>query len=169
VENDRTDNIKHDLHLDVENERFSHIKVNDHLTVDGESRQHVKGDQTLMIDGTLHLKQGKAILVDAGNEIHIKAGNKVVIEAGAEITLKAGGSFIKIDASGVSFVGAAVNLNSGGSAGSGSGYAGILPLLPGAVETAVALAAITLINWPQQLEAMKGKVPVCEVCMENAQ
>ncbi|WP_423809428.1 type VI secretion system Vgr family protein, partial [Photobacterium iliopiscarium] len=169
VENDRTDNIKHDLHLDVENERFSHIKVNDHVTVDGESRHHVKGDQTLVVDGTLHLKQGKAILNDAGNEIHIKAGNKVVIESGAEITLKAGGGFIKIDASGVSFVGAALHMNAGGSAGSGSGYAGVAPLLPGAVEAAVALAAIASINWPQQLEAMKEKVPVCEVCMENAQ
>ncbi|HIF9342595.1 TPA: type VI secretion system tip protein VgrG, partial [Photobacterium damselae] len=48
----------------------------------------------------------------------------------AEITLKAGGSFIKIDGSGVSIVGSKINLNSGGSAGSGSGYAGSAPALP---------------------------------------
>lgn len=128
-----TDNIKHDLHLDVENERFSHIKANDHLTVDGEARQHTKGNQTLVVDGSLHVKTGQAWISESGNEIHIKAGQKVVIEAGAEITVKAGGSFIKVDASGVSLVGSAVNLNSGGSAGSGSGYAGSAPLLPGAV------------------------------------
>ncbi|PSU87161.1 type VI secretion system tip protein VgrG, partial [Photobacterium kishitanii] len=158
VENDRTDSIKHNLHLDVENERFSHIKVNDHVTVEGESRQHVKGDQTLMIDGTLHLKQGKAILNDAGNEIHIKAGNKVVIESGAEITLKAGGSFIKIDASGVSFVGAAVNLNSGGNAGRGAGYAGVSPLLPGAVEPAMTLDTVNYDKSQALLVQKKGDV-----------
>ncbi len=127
VEHDRRDDIKHDLHLDVENERFTQIKVNDHLTVEGESRHHTKGNYTLTVDGSMHLKQGKALLVDAGNEVHLKAGSKVVIEAEAEITVKAGGSFVKIDASGVSLVGAAVNLNSGGSAGSGSGFAGLIP------------------------------------------
>ncbi|WP_242452945.1 type VI secretion system Vgr family protein, partial [Photobacterium damselae] len=130
VENDRKDDIKHDLHLDVTNERFTHIKANDHLTVDGESRSHTKGNKTVVTDASLHLKQGNGLLVDAGREIHLKGGNKIVIEAGAELTLKAGGSFIKIDGSGVSIVGSKINLNSGGSAGSGSGYAGSAPALP---------------------------------------
>ncbi|PSW89912.1 type VI secretion system Vgr family protein, partial [Photobacterium iliopiscarium] len=164
VENDRTDNIKHDLHLDVENERFSHIKVNDHLTVDGESRQHVKGDSTLTVDGNLHMKQGKALLLNAGNEVHLKAGSKIVIEAGAELTLKAGGSFIKIDASGVSISGAAINLNSGGSAGSGSGYAGISPLLPGAVEAAAQLEKVSPLFSAALLTASRANVPLLPLC-----
>ncbi|MGR5367887.1 type VI secretion system Vgr family protein, partial [Photobacterium damselae] len=169
VENDRKDDIKHDLHLDVTNERFTHIKANDHLTIDGESRSHTKGNQTVVTDASLHLKQGNSLLVDAGREIHLKGGNKIVIEAGAELTLKAGGSFIKIDGSGVSAVGSKINLNSGGSAGSGSGYAGSAPLLPGAVEAATTLESPTMIVWAQQLEAMKGNVPVCEVCQEHKQ
>ncbi|WP_420911175.1 DUF5675 family protein [Vibrio aestuarianus] len=40
------------------------------------------------------------------------------------MTLKAGGSFVKVDAGGVHLVGPAINLNSGGSAGSGSAYSG---------------------------------------------
>ncbi|MCC5882022.1 MAG: hypothetical protein JJU25_05230, partial [Halomonas sp.] len=56
-----------------------------------------------------------------------------VIDAGAEITLKAGGSFLKLDPSGITIVGAQVKINSGGSPGSGSGQAAAAALLPGAV------------------------------------
>ncbi len=164
VENDRTDNIKHNLHLDVENERFSHIKANDHLTVDGESRQHTKGNYTLAVDGSLHMKQGKALLLDAGNEVHLKAGSKIVIEAGAELTLKAGGSFVKIDASGVSISGAAINLNSGGSAGNGSGYAGVSPLLPGAIEAAAQLEQVPPLFLEALLTASQANVPLLPLC-----
>ena len=137
VENDHSTNIKHDAHLDIEHERFTRIKANDHLTVEGESRTLVKQDVSLNIDGSLQQKVGKKSILEAGTEVHLKAGTKIVIEAGAEITLKAGGSFLKIDPAGVHLVGAAINLNSGGSAGAGSGYAGQLAALPGQVEAAV--------------------------------
>ncbi|MCG3817627.1 type VI secretion system tip protein VgrG, partial [Photobacterium damselae] len=156
VENDRKDDIKHDLHLDVTNERFTHIKANDHLTVDGESRSHTKGNQTVVTDASLHLKQGNSLLVDAGREIHLKGGNKIVIEAGAELTLKAGGSFVKIDGSGVSVVGSKINLNSGGSAGSGSGYAGSTPLLPGGVEPAKTITEVQSSNIAPTKEAQNA-------------
>ncbi|MEI8608820.1 type VI secretion system tip protein VgrG [Enterovibrio sp. Hal110] len=130
VENDRKDNIKHDLHLDVENERFSHIKVDDHLTVDGQSKAHVAGDISLTTDSSLHIKQGKKHLLEAGSEIHHKAGDKVIIEAGTEITIKTAAGFVKLDPAGVHLSGAVVNLNSGGSAGSGSGFGGLKPMLP---------------------------------------
>lgn len=50
-----------------------------------------------------------------GQEVHIKSGQKLVLEAGNELTLKVGGSFIKLDASGITLVGGAIKLNSGGS------------------------------------------------------
>ncbi|MCC5884702.1 MAG: hypothetical protein JJU25_18950, partial [Halomonas sp.] len=53
-----------------------------------------------------------------------------VIDAGAEITLKAGGSFLKLDPSGITIVGAQVKINSGGSPGSGSGQGAQPPELP---------------------------------------
>ncbi|MFA9396095.1 MAG: type VI secretion system tip protein TssI/VgrG [Halodesulfovibrio sp.] len=159
VENDRSDHVKNNLHLDVDKERFSRIKVNDHQTVEGESRHYIKGDQTVITDSSLHMKQGKAMLVGAGNEIHLKAGLKIVIEAGSEITLKAGGSFVKIDGSGVTVVGAAINLNSGGSAGSGSGYGGKLAVLPGMVESAIELDEAEL---PEAFE-LKKTAPIKEL------
>ncbi len=53
-----------------------------------------------------------------------------MLEAGTEITIKAGGSVVKIDPAGVHLIGSVINLNSGGSAGSGSGYAGKTAVLP---------------------------------------
>ncbi|WP_261854744.1 type VI secretion system Vgr family protein [Vibrio spartinae] len=127
VENDATTHIKHNQSTTIDNDRYSHIKVNDHHTVSGEARTKIAKSQTLMIEGELHVKAGKVWVNEAGTEIHIKAGEQVIIEAGNEITLKAGGSFVKVDPSGVSLSGAGVNLNSGGSAGSGSGFGGELP------------------------------------------
>ncbi len=128
--NDHTTQIQHDKHLTVENDHFTHIKNNHHLTVEGESRHNVTQDHTLMVDGSVNIKTGKLWANEAGREVHLKAGQKVVIEAGSELTIKAGGSFVKVDASGVSIVGSAINLNSGGSPGSGSGFGGQVATLP---------------------------------------
>ncbi|MEI7239297.1 type VI secretion system tip protein VgrG [Pectobacterium brasiliense] len=133
VENDVVWHIKHDAHTEIDNERVTRVKANDHLTVENEKRDHVKGALSLTVDASMHQKLGQALLVEVGEEVHIKAGAKVVLEAGAELTLKVGGSFVKIDPSGVSIVGPAININSGGSAGSGSGWAGQSPILPGGV------------------------------------
>lgn len=130
VENDSTTVVKHDQHLTVENDSFSQVKNNQHQTVGNEQREAVTGDRTLIIDGSLHIKAGSVWVNDSGSEVHIKAGQKVVIEAGSEITVKAGGSFVKVDPAGVHLSGAGVNLNSGGSAGSGSGFSGEAATLP---------------------------------------
>ena len=52
----------------------------------------------------------------------------------------------------MSLVGAAVNLNLGGSAGSGSGVAGMTPLLPGAVEVAGSITPAIIINYTALLQ-----------------
>lgn len=135
VLNDHTTHIKHDKHLTVDNDRFSKILNNQHLTVAGESRSKVSKDQTTIVDGSMHHKVANLHALEAGNEVHLKSGAKIVVEAGAEMTLKVGGSFVKIDPAGVHIVGAAINLNSGGSAGSGSGYGGQLAALPLGVES----------------------------------
>ncbi|MGY5541095.1 bacteriophage T4 gp5 trimerisation domain-containing protein, partial [Vibrio brasiliensis] len=121
---------KHDQHITIDNDHFTQIKNRHNLTVEGESRTLVKQDTTSIVEGSLHQKIAQLHTFEIGNELHIKAGMKVVIEAGSEMTLKAGGSFIKLDASGVSLVGAKVNLNSGGSPSSGSGFSGQIALLP---------------------------------------
>ena len=130
--NDRTEEIGHDSHLTVHRHRISEIHADDHLTVRGQRHLKVDGDDHLIVGATRHEKTARAQLVEAGQEIHHKAGSKTVIDAGAEITLKAGGSFLKLDPSGITIVGAQVKINSGGSPGSGSGQGAAAALLPGA-------------------------------------
>ncbi|MGI2879777.1 type VI secretion system Vgr family protein [Vibrio furnissii] len=178
IENDHTSVIKHDKHLTVENDRFTQIKNNQHLTVGGESRTKIALDQSIEIGGSLHQKLADKTIFDSGNEVHLKAGNKLVLDAGSELTIKAAGSFIKVDAGGVHVVGSAINLNSGGSAGSGSGYGGQVAELPGGVEAQAVPEALQQANIQstqesmspllksRQIEALKGKDPVCEVCEE---
>ncbi|MDD1783217.1 type VI secretion system tip protein VgrG, partial [Enterovibrio sp. ZSDZ35] len=179
VQNDRKDHIKHDLHLDVENERFQRIRVDDHLTVEGNQHQHVKNDKTIITDSTLHVKADNGLLNEAGSEIHLKSGHKSVLEAYTEVTLKVGGNFVKIDPAGVHIVGSVVNINSGGSAGSGSGFGGEMPMLPLGVNTEVApddiqlnkLEATEVSMSPllksRQIAALKTSDPVCEQCEES--
>ncbi|MBN3253802.1 type VI secretion system tip protein VgrG [Pectobacterium brasiliense] len=162
VENDVVWHIKHDAHTEIDNERVTRVKANDHLTVENEKRDHVKGGLSLTVDASMHQKLGQALLVEAGEEVHVKAGAKVVLEAGAELTLKVGGSFVKIDPSGVSIVGPAININSGGSAGSGSGWAGQSPILPGGV--AVPLAPPATLPAPAIHKSMESMSPLVKPC-----
>ncbi|MBN3134202.1 type VI secretion system tip protein VgrG [Pectobacterium brasiliense] len=159
VENDVVWHIKHDAHTEIDNERVTRVKANDHLTVENEKRDHVKGALSLTVDASMHQKLGQALLVEAGEEVHVKAGAKVVLEAGAELTLKVGGSFVKIDPSGVTLVGPGIKMNSGGSPGCGSGWAGQLPSLPGTVE---------VIAPPQLPKIPPLEKPVCIPCLLRA-
>ncbi|AVH30478.1 type VI secretion system Vgr family protein [Vibrio fluvialis] len=164
IENDHTSVIKHDKHLTVENDRFTQIKNNQHLTVGGESRESVTGNRTLMVEGSLHVKTGSVWVNESGTEVHIKAGQKVVIEAGSEITVKAGGSFVKVDPAGVHLSGAGVNLNSGGSPGSGSGFSGQAATLPGNLNDAPPLDAPKTVSYQALLQAEEANVPAVKPC-----
>ena len=163
VENDRSDEIKHNKHLDVLNDRFTRIRKDDHLTVDGESRSLVKGDQTFITNQSMHVKCGDSYLQEVVNEVHIKSGTKIVVEAGTEISIKVGGNFIKIDPSGIKIVGTKVLINSGGSAGNGSGYKGKVAFLPGEVEQAIEFDEILVPDIQVFLKAEQLNAPL--VCM----
>ncbi|EOF4160357.1 type VI secretion system tip protein TssI/VgrG [Vibrio cholerae] len=130
IEHDHTEVIRHDQHLTVDNDRFTRIQRNQHLTVEGEVRSKIALDSSHEVGASLQHKVGQRIAVEVGKEISLKSGAKIVVEAGAELTLKAGGSFVKVDAGGVHLVGPAINLNAGGSAGSGSAYGGQLAAAP---------------------------------------
>ncbi|TBW48966.1 type VI secretion system tip protein VgrG [Marinobacter halodurans] len=179
TENDRTEVVHHNSHLTVDNDRYAHIKANDHSTVDGEKREKVGQDHSFDVTGTLHLKAGTAWLSESGQELHIKAGQKAVIEAGAEITLKGGGSFVKIDPSGVALSGPAINLNAGGSPGSGSGQGAKAPDRPDTLESAAkstepaALAEVgqrinaEAVDANDLFTAAAGRVPAVQTCQKK--
>ncbi|WP_198263757.1 type VI secretion system Vgr family protein [sulfur-oxidizing endosymbiont of Gigantopelta aegis] len=117
AKNDRRDIIKHDRHLIVDNNRYEFIKDSSHHTIDNNQNEKTAQNHSIKISNNQHSKAGQAVLADIANNAHFKAGQKIILEAGSELTIKAGGGFIKIDASGVTAQGAAIQLNGGTGAG----------------------------------------------------
>ncbi|QIB52835.1 type VI secretion system tip protein TssI/VgrG [Pseudomonas sp. OIL-1] len=138
--------IQHNQRIRVGNERHDRVEANsytellaeEHHTTHSDRRTEIKADDHLTIAGNQHIKLGQGQFIEAGQEIHLSSGMKIVLEAGSEITFKVGGSFVKLDPSGVTLVGPGVKMNSGGSAGSGSGAAPLLPEKPEGGEFAAA-------------------------------
>jgi type VI secretion system secreted protein VgrG len=97
------------------------IAKDDSLQVNGSRKENIGGGQSLTVGADQQEKIGNKHAVDAGQEIHLKAGMKIIIEAGMQISLKGPGGFVDIGPSGVTIQGTMVLINSGGSAGSGSG------------------------------------------------
>jgi type VI secretion system secreted protein VgrG len=117
IKNDRREHIGKDQNLTVKENAKHLIEKNNNLTVKGNDTTQVTGHQSSEIKKSLHEKIGKGYFNDTGMQIHFKAGQKIVIDAGMDITLNAGGSFVRINASGVTIQGPMIKINSGGSAG----------------------------------------------------
>ncbi|WP_322059502.1 type VI secretion system Vgr family protein [Paraburkholderia sp. J63] len=130
--------VINDALMNVGNDRHLKVTANEYMQVSGDRHDHVSGAQNAKVDGTASLTVGEKLqekvgtdyAIDAGQNIHIKAGMNVVIEAGMSITLKAGGAFVVIGPSSVAVSGMPIQLNSGGSAGSGDGSSPTAPTDP---------------------------------------
>lgn len=122
-------------HLIVKEDDLEMVEKDKHLTVKGDHNEKVDGTISITAGGDFQQKVSMNHALDAGMEVHIKSGMKVVIESGLEITLKAAGGFVKIDPMGVTIQGTLVNINSGGSAGSGSGASPAIPDQPVEADT----------------------------------
>ena len=117
----RTEFVGGESHLKVDKDSIEKLGADVHTDI--------TGDQIIKTGGGVHLTVGQdwqakvtsKMAVNATQEIHLKAGTTVVIESGTQISLKVGGNFIDINSGGVFIKGTAVMVNSGGSAGSGSG------------------------------------------------
>jgi len=144
AERDWDENIEHDQKIRIGNERhdtveansYSEFKAEEHRTTHADRKSEVKANDHLTVGNNQHIKIGTGQFINAGQEIHLSSGQKVVLEAGSELTFKAAGSFIKLDASGITMVGPIIKFNSGGAPGSGSGAAPVLPIIPKPADTA---------------------------------
>ncbi len=129
VKNDETERTMRHHHGTVAGHQDLVVKLSKKELVENNDHLHVKGDRMQKIDASTSLtvgknqdeKVGEKHALEAGKEIHLKAGQTLVIEAGSRLTLKGPGGFIDINSSGINIVGTLVKINSGGSAGSGSG------------------------------------------------
>ncbi len=104
----------------------------------------------------------------------------IVLEASTNITLKVGGSFVTVGPEGVSISGPMVNINSGGSAGSGSGCSPDAPKVPkeaaddkeGSVDGVPAAAPATPAGYGPSATVLKmaaqNGTPFCEQCAAAA-
>ncbi|WP_277591595.1 type VI secretion system tip protein VgrG [Pseudomonas chlororaphis] len=134
IEHDQKIRIGHERHDTVEKNTYTELKAEEHRITHADRKTETRVDDHLTVGENQHIKLGTAQLTKAGQEIHLKAGAKMVIEAGSELTIKAGGSFIKLDAGGVTVVGSVVKINAGGAPGSGAGIGIKIPGLPGAAD-----------------------------------
>lgn len=137
TENDLIEWVGNESHLIVEQDQLEKTVGDKHLTVSGDHNEKVDGTVSIEAGMDMQEKVGMKHALDAGQEIHLKAGMKIILEAGTQISLKAGGSFIDIGPSGVTIQGAMVKINSGGSAGSGSGSSPEAPRMPLEADTAM--------------------------------
>jgi len=165
IEHDQKIRVGHERHDTVEANSYSEFRAEEHRTTHADRKIEVPANDHLTIGNSQHLKIGAGQFVEAGNEIHLSSGLKVVLEAGSELTFKAAGSFIKLDAGGITMVGPLIKMNSGGSPGKGSGAA---PVLPGEVKAADADKAGEVLV-PAQRQALLRATPRCEVCEQAKQ
>jgi type VI secretion system secreted protein VgrG len=121
VVKDQMEKVSGDVHLQVAGKHYEKVTGDMHSHVSGNLNQ--KADQTISIQAgqNLYEKSGQNFAHEAGQAIHLKAGMTMILEAGMQLSLKVGGNFIDIGPAGVSIFGTMVNINSGGSAGSGCG------------------------------------------------
>lgn len=160
IERDQKIRIGNEHHDTVEANSYSEFKAEEHRTTHADRKSEIKANDHLTVGNNQHIKIGTGQFINAGQEIHLSSGQKVVLEAGSELTFKAAGSFIKLDASGITLVGPIIKFNSGGAPGSGSGAA---PILPGMVKPADADTAGALLT-PAQIQTLKRNAPFCEEC-----
>ncbi|EXF44054.1 Rhs element Vgr protein [Pseudomonas sp. BAY1663] len=134
IEHDQKIRVGHERHDSVEANSYSEFQAEEHLTVAADRKVEIKPDDHLSIGQAQHIRLGHSQALKAGREIHLKAGQKMVIEAGSELTLAAGGSFIKLDAGGITLGGPLARINAGGAPGTGSGSSAKSPVLPGMAD-----------------------------------
>src|SRR3990172_8852568 len=123
IEKDAMEWIGQDRHLIVKRDQMEMVEGDKHLTVTGDRNEKIDGSVSLKVGMDKQEKVGMKHALDAGQEIHLKAGTKIIIEAGVQVTMKVGGNFVDVGPAGVTIQGTMVKINSGGSAGTGSGSA----------------------------------------------
>jgi len=133
---DKREQIDRDTHMIVKRDVIEKIERDYHRHVEGKVALKTDGGLSHDIGGDLTEIIGQSHYEEIQQDIYIKAGMKIILEAGMQISLKVGGNFVDIGPAGVTIVGTMVNINSGGSAGSGTSQQPVTPLDPDEANTA---------------------------------
>lgn len=109
------------MHTKIEQSNKIKVGVDQHVQIGSNRLEKIGNKHSMDIGQAQHIKVGMNHALDAGMEVHIKAGMKLILEGGMQATLKGPGGFVDINPAGVFIQGTMVMINSGGSAGTGSG------------------------------------------------
>ncbi|MBH9577733.1 type VI secretion system Vgr family protein [Inhella proteolytica] len=161
----RTEWIGDESHLKVEKDVFEKLVKDVHTDIGGDQITKVAAGVHLKVGTDWQADCGTKMAAKAGTEIHLKAGTTIVLEASAQISLKCGGSFVNVSPAGVHISGPMVFVNSGGSAGSGSGASPDTPKnaeeakdSKGGTDKPISQSAAAL------AAARASSTPFCEIC-----
>lgn len=111
IGHDHRSEIGHERHQRIRGNSYSTFHAEEHRITRGERRTEVRADDHLDINTSQHLRLDGSLLVEAGSEIRLHSGQKIVLEAGARLTLRTGGSFVQLDAGGVTLAGPSIRVN----------------------------------------------------------
>jgi type VI secretion system secreted protein VgrG len=120
VKGDRKAQVEGNQDWTVQGDQKETVQGDDHRHVVGNRTEEVNGNQSLMVSRDQQDIVGSKYVLAAGEEIHLLAP-KVIIEASERLTVKGPGGFMDINPGGLVIQGILVRINSGGSAGDGSG------------------------------------------------
>jgi type VI secretion system secreted protein VgrG len=128
-------NAERDMDHRVENDHRIFVGAGQFLSVGGVQNISIGKDQSSEVAGNYmekvggkfslqvgdqHQKVNQVYTLSAGSEIHLHSDAKIVIDGGSRVSIKVGGSFIDISDGGIAISGKVVNINSGGSADTGT-------------------------------------------------
>lgn len=120
VLNDDKTWIGNESHLYVKKDAYEKWDADRHVDTTGDHNEAVKGKYSLNSKSDIHVQSATMFVVDGGDEIHLKANSKIVLESPLMVSLVCGGNFVTVGPAGVDIKGMMVNVNTGGSKGSGS-------------------------------------------------
>ncbi len=120
VLNDDKTWIGNESHLYVKKDAYEKWDADRHVDTTGDHNEAVKGKYSLDIKSDIHFQSGTMFVLDGGQEVHLKASSKIVLESPMMVSLVCGGNFVTVGPAGVDIKGTMVNVNTGGSKGSGS-------------------------------------------------
>jgi type VI secretion system secreted protein VgrG len=120
VLNDDKSWIGAESHNYIKGDAYDKYDADHHVQTTGDHNESVKGKLSLDIKSDIHVKSGTMFVVDGGQEVHLKGMSKVVLESTTMVSLVCGGNFVTVGPSGVDIKGIMVNVNTGGTKGSGS-------------------------------------------------
>jgi type VI secretion system secreted protein VgrG len=137
VVNDKFEDVQRDSHVNIVRDQVEKFGRDHHLEIAGKEAIKITGSHSLAVTGDV-IEEFKANhSSQVTQNLYLKA-MQVVIEAATGLTLKVGSNFITIDMSGIAIKGMPmVQINSGGSALSGSAGSLVSPLAPTAPKEAV--------------------------------